>query len=433
MAYQPIPGSIVSFQSNPSVLQATVGLNSTNASVITVGTAVANQSVSGTVGASVIGVAPVRGTASVGATAGDFPIIIGGIDTNGNAVRARFADDGDQIIHIHSSIIALVDNAPNQVAIPRGQDDQAFLIYPNYNYAFDGSTWDRIRGNATDGLFVNVTGSVATTGGDTIASVVAFQPNPSVLQTLSGLMSTNASVITVGGATGNSSVMLLNSAAVIGSVAALQGTNPWTVRSSITGGIFPVSGSVAAVVTNTVPVTNVGSTISLNIGSVISVTQGSVAAVVTNTVPVTNVGSIISLNIGSVISVTQGSVAATVINIPQTSVHGTVKIFPASVVSGHGSVNGAASVQVLAAPGAGLYNYVTDFFVSNTGAATTLVTFTDGDGSVMGKTIAPTGGGSNGQGMSAPMRTLQTNKVVNIVAATATSVLHAWVGGYKGP
>lgn len=105
MAYQPQSGSVVAFQGNPSVLQVlatvtnpvnissvsgTVGasvigtvpvtqvttpwnvagsvaafLNSTNASVITVGSPVANQSVSGTVGASVIGTVPVTQSGTV--------------------------------------------------------------------------------------------------------------------------------------------------------------------------------------------------------------------------------------------------------------------------------------------------------------------------------------------------------------------------------
>jgi len=159
------------------------------------------------------------------------------------------------------------------------------------------------------------------------------------------------------------------------------------------------------------------------------------AAVTQSTTPwaVTNVGSVIAVQKSSVISVTKGSVAATIINVPQASVHGTVSLFPASALSGHGSVNGAASVQVFATPGAGLFNYVTDFLLSNTGAATTLVTFTDGDGSIMGKSIAPTGGGAIATSLSTPMKAGKVNGVVNIAAATATSVLHAWVGGYKAP
>src|SRR3990167_9842433 len=42
---------------------------------------------------------------------------------------------------------------------------------------------------------------------------------------------------------------------------------------------------------------------------------------------------------GGLYTQTTGSVAATVINTPQVSVHGTVKIFPSSTVTGHGSVN----------------------------------------------------------------------------------------------
>lgn len=49
MSFIPASDSVVAFQSNSSVLQTLAGLMSTNASVITVGTAVANQSVSGAV------------------------------------------------------------------------------------------------------------------------------------------------------------------------------------------------------------------------------------------------------------------------------------------------------------------------------------------------------------------------------------------------
>ena len=136
---------------------------------------------------------------------------------------------------------------------------------------------------------------------------------------------------------------------------------------------------------------------------------------------------------GSVAAFQAGTQITSISGIPQTSIHGAVTFIAASIISGHGSVNGAASVQILAAPGAGLYNYVTDFLLSNTGAATTLVTFTDGDTSIIGKSIAPTAGGAIATAISSPMKTLQTNKVVNIVAATATSVLHAWLGGYKAP
>lgn len=92
----------------------------------------------------------------------------------------------------------------------------------------------------------------------------------------------------------------------------------------------------------------------------------------------------------------------------------------------------AASIRLFVAPGAGLKNYITDFNISNTGAATTLVSFVDEDASVMGRTIAPAGGGSN-HSFATPLTTQIANKQVGVIAATATSVLHITLTGYKAP
>lgn len=318
---------VIASNQTPVSVAGTVSaqLQSTNASVITVGSPVANQSVSGTVGASVIGHAPV--------------VIVGGsILTSATANQS-------------------VSGTVNVGNLPTNQ---------------------------------NVSGSV-----------VAFQgTNPWII---TGSVQGN-----FGG--GNSSVQVLNfptNQSVSGTVAATQGTTPWVI-SSVYGNI---SGSVAAFQGGSPwAVTNVGSIISLNIGSIINVTQGSVAAI--------RAGQI-------------GTVITSISGIPQASVHGSVSIVPASVITGHGSIVGAGSVQLFSAT-SNLRNYVTAFLVSNTGASTTLVTFTDGDASVIGKTIAPAGGGSNAPALATPMIP-SVNKVVNAVAATATSVLHVWVGGYRAP
>lgn len=209
--------------------------------------------------------------------------------------------------------------------------------------------------------------------------------------------------------------------------------------------VASVSGTTGASVIGTVPVTQSGTWTTSLVSTVpssvlvgasifglapVNVTNtnlnvaGSVAAFIQGTPNVNTAGSVVSFQGGTVITSISG--------IPQASVHGTVQIFPASVVTGTASLVGAASIQILAAPGTGLRSYITDFLVSNTGSSNTLVSFTDGDGSVIGKTIAPSGGGSNAVGMATPMIPSQ-NKVVNIVAATATSVLHAWIGGYLAP
>lgn len=104
-----------------------------------------------------------------------------------------------------------------------------------------------------------------------------------------------------------------------------------------------------------------------------------------------------------------------------------------AVLRGHGSVNGAASIQLLAAGGTGLKTYLTDVTVANTGSAATLVSFTDGDASIIGRTIAPAGGGSNIIGLDVPLVTMKTNTPINMLAATATSVLYGYATGFKAP
>ena len=453
--------------------------------------------------------------------------------------------------YIPTGITSIVNTIPSSVQVGASVMGHAPVVIVGGSVAV-----------ATGNSSVQVLNPVSTLAvNPTPASVQVLNPVSVLAVTQSGAPWANTnvgSVITVGQgsiavniiagsvavATGNSSVQVLNPVSLL---SVTQGTDPWTVKSSLAGGIFPVSGSVAATITNTnvniagsvvaflgnstnasvitvgtaaanqsvsgtvdvaqigawrtsvinstpssllagvsvigLPPVNVTNT-NLNIGGSVVAFEGagwsgSVAALITNTnvnvsgsvaafklgtwvtslvstVPSSVIvgtsifgqlpagtaplGSVAVLqgtnpwNIsGSVAAFQAGTVITSISGIPQVSVHGTVKIFPASVVTGHGSVNGAASVQILAAPGAGLYNYVTDFLLSNTGAATTLVTFTDGDGSIMGKSIAPTGGGAIATGLAIPMKTLQTNKVVNILAATATSVLHAWIGAYKAP
>ena len=102
-------------------------------------------------------------------------------------------------------------------------------------------------------------------------------------------------------------------------------------------------------------------------------------------------------------------------------------------VEGYVTTTNTSITTLVAAAGAGLRNYITDIWLANTGAATTLVTFSSGGGaSVLGYTIAPTGSGSNLQGLATPIRT-GVNETFGIQAATATSILYATVKGYKAP
>lgn len=442
MAYIPDSGSVVSYQSNPSVLQTLTGLMSTNASVITVGgSGVANQSVSGTVGASLIGLSPV--------SVSNFPAT----QTITGSVQQGTTP---WVVSQNGSIAAVIVGG-----------SIAASFTPPANQSVSGTVQADIRGSVAA---VIIGGSILTTTGNSSVQVLNFPTNQSVsgavsvsnfptTQNVSGsvaawLQSTNASIITVGGATGNSSVQVLNFPAnqsVSGTVGTTQ-SGTWissivnTVPSSVLvgaslfgqlpagtamlgsvvsyqGAVWNVAGSIAAFQagTRSTSVSGQVTVVSSLAGGIFPI-SGSVAATITNT----------NINVsGSIVAFQGGTVITSISGVPQASIHGSVSIVPASVITAHGSVAGAGSVQLFSAT-SGLRNYVTAFLVSNTGAATTLVTFTDGDSSIIGKTIAPAGGGSNAPALATPFIP-SVNKVVNAAAATATSVLHVWVGGYRAP
>ena len=101
-----------------------------------------------------------------------------------------------------------------------------------------------------------------------------------------------------------------------------------------------------------------------------------------------------------------------------------------SRIEGTISLTSTSVTTVIAAPGAGLRNYITDFMIANSGSVTTLVTFKDNAGSVLGYTIAPATGGSNAPGLATPIRT-GVNAAFDIQAAGFTSTLYGTFTGFK--
>lgn len=268
---------------------------------------------------------------------------------------------------------------------------------------------------------------------------------------------------------------------VSGSVAAFQGTNPWIVVSSVSGGIFPISGSVAATITNTnvnvggsvvafpvgnqsisgaVTVSNFPTTQNVS-GSVVA-TQGTNPWIITGSVqgsfsPAANQSVSGTVNIGTggpvsvlgtmsvlgTVPVTQttnpwiigsivgtyaedaahatgdkGLLALAVRNDNLSSVtsadldYSPVSVGPSGeVVSGNAPftkwVRGTASMltggpvtgaltPIIPAQGASIFTYVTGLQVANMGASSVLLTLiSQGTTAPLGYTIAPAGGGSN--------------------------------------
>ncbi len=103
----------------------------------------------------------------------------------------------------------------------------------------------------------------------------------------------------------------------------------------------------------------------------------------------------------------------------------------ATLISYTGSVT-SASVTLIQASVIGKKSYITDFFVANTGATTVLVQFQDGGGAILGQTIAPTTGGSNGPGLAIPLKTAVSQDLV-FKPSASTSILYLTVKGYQAP
>lgn len=342
-----------------SVNQGSIGAVIIGGSIASAG--VANQSVSGTVGASVVGHAPV--------------VIVGG------SVAASFTPPANQS----------VSGAVEVSNFPTNQNVTGSVV------AFQGTPEWTVKSSLAGGVFP-VSGSVAATITNTnvnvSGSVVAF--GFPTTQNVSGsvvawLQSTNASVITVGSPVANQSVSgavsisnFPTSQNVSGSVIAFP-TGQYTVVSSLAGGIFPISGSVAAVITNTVLPVSGQVSVAGTYAEDSTHTSGSNGLFVLG-VRNDTLSSVTSAD-GDYTPMAQGPAGETIVaNAPITKwVQGTT-----SVLNQFG-----ASMVTIASQGASTFTYITGVQVANMGASSVLVTFSGATSSVVGYTIAPGGGGSN--------------------------------------
>ena len=307
---------------------------------------------------------------------------------------------------------------------------------------------------AEDTLVTSVTGTAIMFRRSQTTSLMAVvnpvNPLP-VVGSVSGTVSVNPS-----------SVQVLGGIAVLGSVATLQGTNPWVVgNSSVTVMNAIPPHSVSGV--GTFAVTQSGTWATSMVG-VASVTQagawnvgviGSVAAILSggsSVIAVLQAPSIAGtyaedsahtsaerglFTLGVRNDATSSFVSANLEYTPfgvDSAGRMITKPFAAdhSSVFGTGSVNGAASVIVLVAPPTGLRNYATDIMIANTGSVATLVDITAGGGSILARTIAPAGGGSNIIGLQSPIAA-QTGSPMNIASGTASSILYGTIYGYVAP
>ena len=253
-------------------------------------------------------------------------------------------------------------------------------------------------------------------GNQSVSGTVNVGNAPSVYGNISGsVVSFQGGVWTpsVSGTVGASIIgMFPSGTQVLGSIATLQGTNPWRILGSVSG----------TVDIGTIP------------GSVLSQQLGTRISSVVNSIPSSLLTGVYGHRNDAVASFLGGNLTWNPI---ATDSAGRIIIKPfspeASRIEGYASTVNVSVTTLVAAAGAGLRNYITDVWLANTGAATTLVTFRSGGGtSVLGYTIAPTASGSNLPGLVTPMRTL-ANETFDFQATTGTSVLYATVKGFIAP
>lgn len=466
MAFIPSSGSVVGFQSDPTKLVGTVSVvGNMNSSVAVMSTAphsVATlqgtnpwivQLTSGSVitaggnsSVQVVGLMPPQSVSGVG-TFNINPVGNGSViaTLTNSSVTALQGTNPWAVQLTSGSILTTVGNSSVQLLGGSGVIGSVTTL------------------QGTNPWFVQLTsGSVITSGGNSSVQVVGILPNTSV----SGVGTFNINPV------GNGSVIatLTNS-----SVTALQGTNPWFVQLT-SGSVITTGGNSSVQVVGILPNTSVSGVGQFNVnhtgnGSVLVLALGSIA-----TAPfpasVSGVGlfNVNHTGNGSIQTVwTNPSIAGTytedgahtggdrgifVLGVRNDAVASFVSTNLDYTPFGHDSagrvlmkpfapeesrIQGVSSTvntnpsSLIAAAGAGLRNYITDLWIANTGSVSTLVTFRDGDASIIGKTIAPAGGGSNIPAMQTPMRTNALNSQIEFTAGTATSILHVTAFGFKAP
>lgn len=302
---------------------------------------------------------------------------------------------------------------------------------------------------ASDQSPVSVTGTVTITGtpsvsGQVGSSIIGWVPiQPSNTSFISLIQSSVAVAIVSGSIAASIVGQLPAGNAILGAVAAsISGTVATTLSGtpSISGTVIAAQGGNAGVASSwPVKITNGSQSVNVSSSSMLSVSVDAMTSIVGTYAEDAGHTSadkgvfVLAVRNDTVTSVASADLDYTLIAVDSAGRTVSKPFAPEeSRVYANASAVSAVSVLAVAAAGAGLRNYITDITIANTGAAGTLVTFTDGDASVLGRTMAPAGGGSNIVGMAIPMKT-SVNQPFNIVPATATSILYATVWGYKAP
>lgn len=418
MAYFPPSGSVVAYQPDPSKLQA---------------------SVTGTVAASIIGAVPVTG----------FPTnqsVSGTVNIGNSSVQVLNFPTNQSV----SGTVNVGNSSVQVLNFPTNQSVSGTVHIDNFSSVLAYQAAGSIL--AVSGSFsAGNTSVMLLNGANTIGSVTAIQgTNPWIITGSVQAAITPAANQSVSGA-----VDISNKPSVSGGEVGIFTTTNTPVDDASNSGIRAPANAAGNLVNQFVygryfngatwdrvrGSASIGAWVGTNSNSVITVAQGSVATVI----------------IGGSVAVATGNSSVQVLNFPANqSVSGTINIgtIPGSVLSFQGTnpwVVGSVvtttpgtpfrytgsvvstSVTLIAASVASKSGYITDFWIANTNTASsvaTLITFQDGSTSIMGRTIAPAGGGSNAPGIVTPLKGAASQDLAFAVSPAA-SVIYVTINGYQ--
>jgi hypothetical protein len=429
-----VAGSIASWPFGNQSVSGTIGASIIGApyfgifgSVATVGTAAANQSVSGQVDAFIVG----GSITTVGGSTGNSSVQLLGIPSISGTVRVVQQTDPWKV--------DLDKIAGASAAVGGGTEATALRVTIASDSTGPGSVAARQLG--TWGASV-----LLTPGNNAIGSVATLQgTNPwlignSSVQVVNNitLANPNSSVQVLNG---SSSVYLQAGSAAIGSVAVLQGTSPWLITGSVmnamTRGVASVYlqagvnaiGSVATLQGTNPWVTNI-------VQGNSSVQLISTSASIRATSPAEFAGNFAWTQSNSIVATgglrndTLASITAADRTYSPFAVGPSGETIVANApitkwISAVTSVMAGPSVLCFAAPGASIFNYVSGVQITNPGTVAAHIAFSEGLGavpaSIMFFGIAPAGGGSN-MVFPNPIKTTLANKNISASVSAHSSV-----------
>lgn len=459
----PVSGTVTASISSASIAGLYVDLREIKGVAVSVGngaTDTGTQRV--TISNDSTGIISVAGRAAQGAAIAGNPVLLAGEDPSGNVATLQTAAGGDLLVDTELPAAApLTDTTANpttpmvgdalmaydgtqwvRVRIGQGDGAGSGALFQSLGMVFNGSTNDRMRGDSTDGLLVNLgaNNDVSVTNGAG-ASAVNIQDGGNSI-TVDGTVTSTIASTSISGL--NVNLTKINGTATQSGSGTATGAIRVELPTNGTGVIATV-GAVTAI-TNALPAgTNAIGKLAANSG--VDIGDVDVTSIIPGT-GATNLGK--AEDAGHTTGDT-GVASWGVRNDALSALTTTdldysplatdslgrtlVTESPfATQVLGTAAITGVASTQLLPASGnAGLRTYVTDIIVTNTSSTAVFIRFKNGSGgSNRAYTSAPANGGSNIVGLKTPIKT-GLNTAFHAASSTAVSTIYITALGYYAP